>query len=40
MLNTYLKKNIVVDDFSRRSQKSSNNINKIHKKDIDNFIDE
>ena len=34
------KKHIIVDDLLRQFQKSLNNINKIHKKDIDDFIDE
>ena len=34
----FKKKHIVVDDLSRRSWDFLNNINEIHKKDIDEFI--
>ena len=34
------KKYIAVNDLSRRFRKSLNDINEVHEKNIDNFIDE
>ena len=34
------KKHIVADDFSRWFRKSLNDVDEVHEKNIDNFIDE
>ena len=36
----FKKKHIAADDLSRQFRKSSNNIDKIHEENIDDFIDE
>ena len=38
--HVFKKKHIIVDDFSRRSRNSSNDIDEAHEENIDNFINE